>query len=350
MQDHFKQLNTKLATHFTSKGQTYLYFGGTAYLGIPQNEDFIQHYIKGIKKYGLNNGTSRNNNVQQGIYDEVEHFAAHKFGSAAALITSSGYLAAQLTVKLISTFGKVRYAPGTHPALWVEAAPTSVGSFIDWSTQLVEEINKSEQLEWVIISNSMNNLYPEIYDFSFLKEIANEKKLFLVVDDSHGIGINNKGLSASSAIPTLTNLETVIVASMAKALGVNAGIVLGPDRIIQDLKSTNEFLGASPPSAAGLYAFMQGNEIYNTTLKKLKKNTARLAEFLKGSNKWHFIPEFPVFFYKNADLSEKLFKQNVIVSSFPYPDKDGEVINRIVLSSSHSDQDIDKLIAILERP
>ena len=58
---------------------TYLYFGGTAYLGIPQNKEFIGLYTEGLYRYGLNNGTSRGNNVQLAIYNEAETFIAQKY-------------------------------------------------------------------------------------------------------------------------------------------------------------------------------------------------------------------------------------------------------------------------------
>ncbi|RZK53604.1 MAG: pyridoxal phosphate-dependent aminotransferase family protein, partial [Pedobacter sp.] len=302
----FKNLAIPLGPQIKFKDKNYLYFGGTAYLGIPRNEDFIKLYVDGIKKYGLNNGTSRGNNVQLGIYGDAEKFAAKKFGAEAALITSSGYLAAQLTVKTISTFGEIRYAPATHPALWLKADAKINGLFSDWAIELVDEINGSKKQQWVIISNSMNNLYPEIYDFRFVKEISKEKKIILLVDDSHGIGINNHGSSALSAIQHQENLEVVLIASMAKALGVDAGIVLSSEKVIRQLKESHEFLGASPPSAAGLFAFMQGDETYRKELQKLRDNVFTLSEELKGKDEWHFIEDFPVFFFKNADISEKL--------------------------------------------
>lgn len=338
----FTKLSSPLANTINVNGDEYLYFGGTAYLGIPQSDDFLKLYIEGIKKYGLNNGTSRANNVQLGIYDEVEHYAAEKFGSEAALTTSSGYLAAQMVMQNLAGFGEIRYAPASHPALWLTGDPKESSSFTEWSSKLVNEINGSDKENWLIVTNSMNNLYPEIYDFSFLNKL--NKQVILVVDDSHGIGLNNNGLSALSIIPQSENIKTVLVASMAKALGVDAGLVLGPLEIIKHLKQTNMFLGASPPSAAGLYAFKNGSEIYENQLSKLKNNTAKVAEVLVKSNNWHFINQFPVFLAKNADLSAPLLQQKILVSSFPYPDKNGPTVNRIVLSSWHSEADIEKLL------
>jgi 8-amino-7-oxononanoate synthase len=343
----FSHLKEPLGATISSNGKRYLYFGGTAYLGIPQNEDFLKLYVEGIKKFGLNNGTSRNNNVQLGIYNDVEAYTAKKYGADAALITSSGFLAAQIAVQYLSRLGEVRYAPVTHPALWLNGQPKIEGSFTAWDDIIVDEINNSPKENWVIISNSMNNLFPEIYDFSFLKRINQEKEVILLVDDSHGIGINNKGLSALSICAQSENIKTLVIASMAKALGVDAGMIIGDGNVINELKQSNAFFGASPPAAAGLFAFMMAEKIYTRELKTLNANIDQLTNALSGNPDWHFIPNFPVFLSKNIDISERLIKQDILISSFPYPDKDGEMINRIVLSSWHKETDIKKLINAL---
>lgn len=342
----FTGINQPFSRSIYVLGKEYLYFGGTAYLGIPQNEDFTNLYIDGIKNFGLNNGTSRSNNIQLGIYNEAEIEAAERFKADAALITSSGYLAAQLTVNELSDFGSVIYAPSTHPALWQKKQPDSAGTFVDWSKKIVEEINTAKEDKWVIISNSMNNLIPEIYDFSFLEQIDSHKNLILIVDDSHGIGINNDGFGAYLKLPKLKNVENVVVASMAKALGIDAGLVLASERIISQLKKTNTFIGASPPSAAGLFAFIKAEAIYQNALKKLHQNISLLQNGL--NLKCDFAQNFPAFLFHDSGLADKLLEKQILISSFPYPGTNNASINRIVISSWHTENDIKSLIVASE--
>lgn len=343
----FNKLELKLSPSIKVDDKNYLYFGGTAYFGIPQNKDFIKLYIEGIERYGLNNGTSRGNNVQLGIYNEAEAFTANRYGAAAALITSSGYLAAQLTVRAYTKLGEVRYAPNTHPALWVEGNPSINSSFGEWSNQILAEINNSEINNWVLLSNSMNNLFPEIYDFSFIKNISASKSITLIIDDSHGIGLLNKGNCALQNVPQLNNVEVVIVASMAKALGLDAGVILGSVKAITKLKQSDEFYGASPPAAAGLYAFIHAEDIYRQAYKKLQENVKIFTQKLTNKNDWCFVEDFPVFLAKQPAIEQRLLEQKILISSFPYPDRNGKNLNRIVLSSWHSETDILKLVSAL---
>lgn len=346
MKPNFKSIDQPFSNHINIEGNTYLYFGGTAYLGIPKNQDFIHLYIKGIKKFGLNNGTSRTNNIQLGIYDDAEKVAAARYGAEAALITSSGYLAAQLTVKDLSRLGEVIYGPAAHPALWlVENQTKNVKLFRDWEQETIERINSSEEKTWILISNSMNNLMPEIYDFDFVKEIRKDKNIILVVDDSHGIGINNNGMGAIVNLPKQENIENVVVASMAKALGIDAGIVLAPNKIIDKLKSTNTFIGASPSGPAGLYAFIHAEEIYKTALNKLKSNMLMFESTLNLT--WKHEYGFPVYLLGDVNFSERLLQEQILISSFPYPNPNDTPLDRIVLSSWHEKEDIERLITAI---
>ncbi|MBC6110088.1 aminotransferase class I/II-fold pyridoxal phosphate-dependent enzyme [Pedobacter fastidiosus] len=345
MSPDFTSIDQPFSNQISIDGKTYLYFGGTAYLGIPQNREFLELYLKGIKKYGLNNGTSRSNNIQLGIYNDAEQVAAGRFKSESALIISSGYLAAQLAVKTLSQKGKVLYAPATHPALWLKNQESDSRSFTAWALQTLQLINTSDEKNWVLISNSMNNLFPEIYDFGFLKQIDQDKKLTLIVDDSHGIGVNNFGRSAYDLLPQQENIERIVVASMAKALGVDAGLILASKEMINKLKNTNEFNGASPSAAAGAYAFIHAAEIYQKEWEKLQQNISFLVDHL--DSRWNFAPNFPAFLIHDSEIDQKLLKQNILISSFPYPTQNSKPINRIVLSSWHQEADILKLASAI---
>ncbi|WP_293310772.1 aminotransferase class I/II-fold pyridoxal phosphate-dependent enzyme [Pedobacter sp. UBA5917] len=343
----FKSIDQPFSNTINIGGTSYLYFGGTAYLGIPQDQDFIDLHIEGIKKFGLNNGTSRTNNIQLGTYDEAEKVAAARYGAEAALITSSGYLAAQLTIKALSVLGKVIYAPTAHPALWLTDKTIKNEDFDTWKSKTIALINNSEEKTWVLICNSMNNLFPEVYDFNFLTKINPEKEIILIVDDSHGIGVNNNGLGAFSSLPLKANIERVVVASMAKALGVDAGLILASGPIISKLKNTNIFVGASPPSAASLFAFIHAEKIYKKAWERLQNNISLLSVSL--STLWRYEPGFPAFLSQDIDLAAGLLKEKILISSFPYPNPDSAPINRIVLSSWHTDEDIDKLILAIKK-
>lgn len=324
-----------------------LFFGGTAYLGMPGNVSFRQLVIKGMELYGVNHGASRNNNITLDIFSIAEKTAAKRFEAEDAIIVSSGYLAAQLVVQQYYASHQLIYAPETHPALWL-GVPTALNmKFNDWVERVIVQINSSD-LPSMIISNSLNNLIPEIYDFNWLNRINPHKKVIILVDDSHGIGITgDQGEGVYSRIPELPNVQKIVIASLAKALGVDAGLILGNLSIIEQFRSSPVYAGSSPPSPGMLYAFVNSEDIYRHELKKLRMNLRLFTDLLNAGSGLFFINDFPVFLLKDDAVASVLLKNGIHVSSFPYPDPKGKSLNRIVLSSNHQGEDLEILANVI---
>lgn len=339
----FTQLHSAPSRLIRTADQQYLYFGGTSYLGIAQDEEFKELFLEGIDQYGINTGTSRRNNVQLDIYDIAEQEAARRFGSASALIASSGYMAAQLVVHELSTFGQFIYAPGSHPALWLSGKPESSGTFSEWVSNTLKHINQSQDRRFVIVSDALNTLRPELYDFSAFSEIASDKEIILLVDDSHGLGvIGEGGKGVYSSLPAGKQLRTVVVASMAKGLGVDGGLVLADEELIQQLRQSPLFSGASPAAPAGLNAFVEGQGIYARQWIKLMRN----MEFMEANipPDIQYAKGFPAYSAENPDLYRRLLEKGIIISSFPYPQETDPLLNRMVVSSWHHQDDLQFLI------
>lgn len=332
------------------KGDTQsLFFGGTAYLGMPRNEEFRKLVFEGMERYGVNYGASRNNNFTLDIFSIAEETASKRFRSEDSIIVSSGYLAAQLVVQHYYASHQLIYAPETHPALWIGSPKPPIMKFSDWVEETIPMINESERPS-LIISNSLNNLIPEIYDFDWLIRIDPAKRAVLLVDDSHGLGISDEyGEGVFCRIPKLPNIETFVVASMAKALGIDAGIVLGNAAGILDLRTSPIYAGSSPPSPGMLYAFVHAGEIYAHELGNLRKNLRLFTDLLESTKNLFFIDDFPVYLLQDDQIALDLLKNGINISSFPYPDPKDNPIHRIVISSIHEREELEILANAISR-
>lgn len=326
-----------------------LFFSGTAYLGMPHNKVFKNLVFEGIEIYGLNHGASRNNNITLDIFSIAENVAARRFGSEDSIFLSSGYLAAQLLVQHYYETHRLIYAPDTHPALWIGRPKGPQIKFELWVEQAINQINESDQ-PVMIISNSLNNLIPEIYRFDWLKRIDPKKEIVLLIDDSHGIGITgDQGKGIYSSIPQLPNTRIFVIASMAKALGFDAGLILGSNAGITSLRNSPVYVGSSPPSPGMLYAFVHAELIYKQQLKNLHSNLIRFTDLLASTKELYFINDFPVFLLKNDEIAVDLLKNGINISSFPYPDPRGKSIHRIVLNSSHKKEELEILAKAINK-
>lgn len=346
-----RQLHQPTSRTIHLDNKDYLFFGGTAYLGLLVNPEYKDLVKKGIDIYGLNNGTSRSNNVQLGIYDEAEEYIANRFSFEDAVLFSSGYLAAQATVKALACHGAILYAPNTHPSLWVDQKPdVEFDDFQEWLTNVVLSINSAKEREFVIIANAIDNLTPELYDFSILQDIHSSNQIRLILDDSHGIGVLNKNaISANiSALSSCAHIELVVLASLAKGLGTDAGVVWGSKEIIDEIKRNPMYLGASPSSPASLYALIHGDSIYDRSFDSLQKNLLYLEPFVESMNGLKSIKKFPVFTSTDPHLYRFLHHNEVLISSFPYPLPTSPLLNRIVISALHTKEDLIRLVDVLQ--
>ena len=320
-----------------------LFFGGTAYLGIAYNEAFRAYVFKGMELYGINHGASRNNNITLDIFSIAEAEAAKRFKSEDSILLSSGYLAAQLVVQHYFRSHRLIYAPETHPALWIGSPRPESIQFDEWIEKTIQTINDSDE-PFLIISNSLNNLVPEIYDFNWLNRIDSSKKGILLIDDSHGIGIcGDSGEGVYNRLPTMPNIETIVIASMAKALGVDAGIILGNLSSLKNLRNSVVYAGSSPPSPGMLYAFVKAEAFYAQELRNLRKNLRLFTDLLESTSNLSFLNNFPVFLIKNDSIASRLLKNGINISSFPYPDPKGKSLHRIIISSIHTKVELEVL-------
>ena len=341
-----------LPNRFINLGEReYLFFSGTAYLGIPQNEQFRQVLVDAMQQYGTIFGSSRNGNLRLDIYEKAEVQLAAFANAPAALTLSSGMLAGQAVVNWLKTTDEttVFYAPHTHPALWQspdQQLPTD--SFNDWANKTFHKnqpsITQSLNHSITIFSNSLDAVRSETYSFEWVNHLPTDIPITLVVDDSHGIGVlGERGNGIWTQIPNRPNVRLIVTASLAKAMGLPGGVIFADSETIQAIRQTAFFGGCSPIPPAYLYAFTQAKAIYQQAEATLHRNIALAEQRLRPTELFRQAPGYPVFYTENDDLYPFLLKQGILIYSFAYPTAADKANTRIVISAFHEDSDIEQL-------
>jgi 8-amino-7-oxononanoate synthase len=345
--DPFRHLDCGTSRKFSVLSEDYLFFSGTDYLGISQNDDFKSLYIQGIEKWGFNNGTSRNNNVQLNIYPEAEKLIAANYHAPAALVTSSGYLAAQLVVQSFFSEKNILFSPLTHPAIWLNSKPSvEITSFESWKRDTIHHINTSPEEKFIIVSNAVDPQQPALLHFEDFSTIDPSKQVTLIIDDSHGIGFTrNEGKGVYQTLPQQKNITNIVVASMAKGLGIRAGLVLSDEATIDQLRKSGMFIGASPAAPASMYAYVEAQHIYRHAYQTLQINNQYFRE--KLTQPFSCVEELPIYVSANEQLFGQLKQQKILISSFAYPSASDPLLNRIIINAAHQKEDIDQLLKAL---
>ena len=331
------------------EGTAYLYFGGTAYLGLQTDTEFQEIYIHNVKRYGTSYGASRKSNVRLSIYNETEEYLANMVGSEACITLSSGYLAGQLVSKFFDAEAyRSFYAPNSHSALFTSKTKQYT-TFTTLNIALREHLASRHAEIPVVFMDAIDFSGSNYPDFEGLKWLPLED-IILVVDDSHGIGVvGENGTGVYRILQKLRPKELVVCCSLGKGFGIQAGAIFGTATRISNLTKTDFFGGASPAAPANVATLIAADAIYSEKRSVLQKNITLFRDCLNDISQFRYMENYPTYCFGDPQRTRFLEKHQIIITDFSYPDEDTARVNRIVLSAAHLEDDILRLTAVLNQ-
>lgn len=320
----------------------FLYFGGTAYLGLPTNKQFQNLVVQNILKWGTTYGSSRTANIQLKAYDEGETFLASHIGSEKAVTVSSGMLAGKLVLeKLKKQTDTFFHLNEIHSAIQIE---NSLPIFIN--KELNERLLDSTSEKITILTDGVPSFETKPVDLSFLEKISKNKAITLVIDESHSFGITQKNGSGIYATINFPIKRKIMVSSLGKAFGLTGGVIASDAEFIKEIKEIETFTSAAGMNPAFVQTLAEAKEIYKIQHQKLKDNLSYIDSILIQNNNVKFDKNYPLIYLLSNELVEKLKSEKIIIASFKYT-KDAEPLNRIVITANHLTEDLDKLVNVL---
>jgi 7-keto-8-aminopelargonate synthetase-like enzyme len=321
----------------------FLYFGGTAYLGLQTHSDFQALFIKNIKQYGTNYGASRKSNVQLPIFEVAEHYLSSLVGSETCITLSSGYLAGQFIASYFNTSHyNLFYTPSAHSALH-QGSGCITNDYKELAVLIQRTLREHPEKTPVVFLDAIDFLGQNHPSYADLKTIPLEH-IILVVDDSHGIGIvGENGSGTYPALRSLPTIKTLVCASLGKGFGIQAGAIFGDKNTLDPMRDTAFYGGASPASPAALATMVQATTIFNQQRKILKGHMHHFWENVKEKSTFKTLEGHPTYSFYDPSLVKHLGHHNIIITDFRYPNEDEGVMSRMVLSAHHHEGDIEKL-------
>lgn len=322
-------------------GKEKLFFSGYNYLGVNHHPDFLELIAQGISRYGWLFPSSRISNTRLALFEECESLLSSITGSEETVLLTSGYTAGRMAIQ-----GKhVQNAPGSHPAIL--QSNSGYSTFQEWKNQFGREWSGGDLGSSAIASDTVNPLTATVYNFSFLEKIRSP--LTVVLDDSHGIGVIGDGRGICGLVPGNQKLNYIFSYSLSKAFGIMGGAISCSSEEAVRIRLQPEYAAVTPLSPAQLFAFIKGQQIYSGQLEKLKKNMETFAGLIHKLPGVHHSPDFPVFVLDSRYQEEDFLQDDIVISSFAYPDPYGEKLNRIVINALHTAADLERLAACLQK-
>ncbi|TDE43798.1 pyridoxal phosphate-dependent aminotransferase family protein [Flavobacterium rhamnosiphilum] len=327
------------------ENEEYLYFGGTAYLGLPTHPEFQKLLLKNILQWGTAYGSSRSANIQLTAYENGERFLANYIKADDALTLSSGMLAGKLIVEALTPETDCFFHfPDTHTAIKV---PNSLPVFIgnELNPRLLD--NVTEKI--TILTDSVPSFHIKPIDLSILNSIPSNKEITLVIDESHSLGILGTygcGIYSTINIPNIK--RKIMVSSLGKAFGLTGGVIASDSEFINQIATHDTFVSSAGMNTAFVQTMADAAAIYLQQHQKLKDSLNYINTHLIKNRVVHFDPNYPLIYPEIEGLNEIFTANKIIVTNFKYP-TDTKDLNRIVITANHKKEDLDKIIHILNQ-
>jgi 7-keto-8-aminopelargonate synthetase-like enzyme len=199
----------------------------------------------------------------------------------------------------------------------------------------------------VITVDAVLALEVEPTSFEFLNAISPGKKITLVVDESHSLGIvGDHGQGVFKSISNENLERKIMVSSLGKALGLSGGVIASDSAFIEAIKEEILFISSSCANAGYLEAYLLSQDLIKQQYKKLKENLVFLFDDFKPKSSFKFSKNYPVIYCNEGDFYDNLYKKNIIITNFKYPNYNG-LMSRIVITANHTQEDLKILKSFL---
>jgi 7-keto-8-aminopelargonate synthetase-like enzyme len=323
-------------------GSEYLYFGGTAYLGLQCSPEFLEIVHHNIARWGAAWGSSRQSNVTLSAYEAAENYLSGLTGAPSVLTVSSGMMAGRLVIEAIRNItDRFYHFPGLHPAIQVaESLPV-----LSPDGQLHPSLFSDERENITLLTDAVPSFEVQPVDLGFVNQLPKHKKITLIVDESHALGLcgdNGGGITFGSHFPE--GIRKIMVASLGKAIGVSGGMIGADEDFLDRVKNLSGFIGAAgmPPAfAQSLFdasVLIQGQQLI------LKKNLEFLWQHWADLGKtFLFDKKYPLIYPLKPDLYSFLLEKGILITHFYYGENEQQ-LSRVVISSHHKLADLQILL------
>jgi 7-keto-8-aminopelargonate synthetase-like enzyme len=322
-------------------GKDFLFFGGTAYLGLPTNPAFQEILISNIRRWGTAYGSSRHSNVQLAAYDAGEQWLAKLTGAEKALTVSSGMLAGKLVVEaLAETTDLFFHFPGAHAAI---KAAGSLPFYVNGEINPLLQNDKAERVTLLTDAVPSGKVVP--VNLEDINKISHQKTITLLLDESHSLGIlGEKGGGIFSTVKGPCVSRKIMVASLGKAMGLTGGMIAGDAEFISHLETLDSFIGAAGMSPAFVQTLADGGDVIIAQQRQLTENLQYLFALLEPQAPVYFDWAYPLIYPTNDKVYHALYHQQILITHFDYA---GGALNRIVVAAHHTREDLEKLAGVL---
>jgi len=334
-------------------GKEYLNFSSNDYLGLASHYALRDAIVETLNQHGVGAGAAHLITGHTELHERLEQRLAQVSGYPRALLFSTGYMANMGVLDALLTPKSTLYQDKLNHASLIDGARLSGANHRRYPHQDLEALERwletdSSALK-LIATDQVFSMDGTEADLSKLRVLAEKYQAALMIDDAHGFGVRAEPLP----------IVDVYMATLGKAIGTFGAFVAGSEELIEYLQSrarTFCFTTATPPIlAAATLAALDVIEAETWRRERLAGHVLRLRAALQAQG-WQLtesqtaIQPIVVGSAEQAlALSKKLEEQGILAVAIRPPTVPvGTSRLRVTLSAAHSDEDVGRLIEVLD--
>lgn len=330
----------------------YINFTSNDYLGLAQLPLDAENFTKSVKQYGNNLASSRLVSGNSMLYTEIEQLLSQYFDFEESVIMNSGYDANLALFNAFKGEEMVAFSDSENHASIIDGLKLSriskeIYRHLDYQ-DLARRLAAYPDTTKLIVTDSVFSTNGDLADIEYLVELKRQfPNTWLIVDDSHGLGLNY--------FDDYQNID-VITASLSKSVGAHGGVILCSQLFKELLVSTGRALiYSSGMPTSNLYFILRNtqamlNEPYRKRhLKQLSRyfNTQLFSCLGKKCDLQTPIKSIELDDHDEAEnYYQALMGAGILVSYFRYPTVSHPTL-RFSLTYYHQKSDIDRLFQII---
>jgi 8-amino-7-oxononanoate synthase len=344
-------------------GREYLSFCSNDYLGLANHPRLIEAFKQGAGRFGVGSGAAHLITGHSYAHQALEEELAEFVGRPRALLFSTGYMANLGVVSALMGRGDSVFEDRLNHASLIDAALLSGASLIRYAHADMESLHRKMAQtgagKRLIASDGVFSMDGDCAPLVDLAGLAASVDAWLLIDDAHGFGVLGKH-GCGWCVDQLSDApdNSILMATLGKALGTFGAFVAGSDELIETLiqqARTFIYTTAPPPALAwatrtALQLVREGEDLrekLNELVRYFRSGAAELGLPLMPSA----TPIQPLLVGAAAaalELSEALREQGVLVTAIRPPTvAKGAARLRITLSARHQRLQLDRLLEAL---
>lgn len=360
--DHYPQPGD--ATRASVAARTVRVFCSNDYLGLAHHPEVISALQEAAAQFGAGSGAAHLITGHSKPHQVLEEELAAYTGRERALLFSTGYMANLGALSAFAGRDETVLEDRLNHASLIDGARMAGARLLRFAHADVpaaaQALDGSQDCT-LIATDGLFSMDGDVAPLPELAELAKRHRAWLLVDDAHGLGvIGERGRGSLELSGLDSRAAPLLVGTLGKAFGCFGAFVAGDSDVIELILQrarTYIYTTALPPgiaAAASVALRIAQRESWRreklqSLVSRLRAGAASLGLPLLDSRS----PIQPLMVGEAARalrLSEALFEQGYWVSAIRPPTVPaGSARLRLTLSASHSEADIDGLLAALER-